>query len=84
MFAQVQNHYLKEAPKEGMLDHQVIHKEKKDDDVALKMTRMENSHIMQVLPDEAKTFVNETGLNSGDASVVMTSVGKEDDHITGL
>uniref|UniRef100_A0AAF5PI01 Uncharacterized protein n=2 Tax=Wuchereria bancrofti TaxID=6293 RepID=A0AAF5PI01_WUCBA len=71
-----------EAPKEGTLDSQVTHKEKKDGDdgVILKATRMGSSHVSQFLPDEAKTAANETGL-SRDATIVMTPAGEEDDHI---
>ncbi|VIO87218.1 Uncharacterized protein BM_BM1770 [Brugia malayi] len=70
--------------KEGTLDSQVTHEEKKDGDdgVILKTTRMGSSHVSQFLPDEAKTAANETGLSSRDASIVMTPTGEEKvDHI---
>lgn len=73
---------MKEAPKEGTLDYQVIH-EKKDDDVTVKTTRMASNHVTHVLPDKAETSANEMGLNGGDANVVMTSE-KEDDGVIGL
>uniref|UniRef100_A0A1I7VYR9 Ankyrin-2 n=1 Tax=Loa loa TaxID=7209 RepID=A0A1I7VYR9_LOALO len=69
-----------EAPKEGTLNYQLIHGEKKSDDGVTLKTTMESSHITQVLPDEAK-ISKETGLSSGDASIVMTPAEKKDDHI---
>ncbi|EFO20149.1 hypothetical protein LOAG_08343, partial [Loa loa] len=71
-----------EAPKEGTLNYQLIHGEKKSDDGVTLKTTMESSHITQVLPDEAK-ISKETGLSSGDASIVMTPAEKKDDHIIG-
>ncbi|VBB32143.1 unnamed protein product, partial [Acanthocheilonema viteae] len=72
-----------EEPKEEMLDYQ-IHEEKKDgDDVTLKTTKMESGHVTQVLPGDAEIPANETGLNSGDASIATISAEKEDDHVIG-
>lgn len=76
---------MKETPKERTIDYQAMYEGKKDiDDVTLKTTKVESSHVTQDLPDKAETSASEAELSSGDASTTMIPPEKEDDHITGL